>query len=41
MDMSSLKEAMKKSPKIMRSVKDNKHPTIMNPNYATISITSN
>ena len=34
LDMSSLKEAMKKSPKIMRSVKDNKHPIIMNPNYS-------
>ena len=35
MDMSALKAAMKKSPKIVRSVKDNKHPIIMNPNYAT------
>jgi exodeoxyribonuclease-1 len=34
MDMSVLKEALKKSPKIVRSVKDNKHPIIMNPNYA-------
>ena len=35
MDNSSLKEAMKKSPKIMRSVKHNKHPIIMSPNYAS------
>ena len=35
MDMSTLKGAMKKSPKLLRSVKDNKHPIIMNPNYAT------
>jgi len=34
MEMSVLKEALKKSPKVMRSVKDNKHPIIMNPNYA-------
>jgi len=30
----ALKEEMKKSPKIIRSVKDNKHPIIMNPNYS-------
>ena len=34
MDMSVLKEALKKSPKVIRSVKDNKHPIIMNPSYA-------
>ena len=33
MDPSVLKEALKKSPKIIRSVKDNKHPIFMNPNY--------
>ena len=34
MDMSILKEAMRKSPKILRSLKHNKHPIIMSPNYA-------
>ena len=34
MEMPVLKEALKKSPKIVRSVKDNKHPIIMNPNFA-------
>jgi len=33
MDNASLKEAMKKSPKIMRNVKHNKHPIIMNASY--------
>ena len=28
-----LKKAMKKSPKIIRSVKNNKHPIIMNPKF--------
>jgi len=35
MDNTSLKEALKKSPKVMRSVKQNKHPIIMSPDYAT------
>ena len=33
MSMQDLKEAMKKSPKIIRSVKNNKHPVIMNPKF--------
>lgn len=33
MDHATLKEAMRKSPKIMRNVKHNKHPIIMNANY--------
>ena len=32
--MSILKEEMRKSPKILRSIKHNKHPIIMSPNYA-------
>ena len=31
--MEDLKSAMKKSPKIIRSVKNNKHPVIMNPKF--------
>ena len=31
--MEDLKKAMKKSPKIIRSVKNNKHPIIMNPKF--------
>jgi len=33
MNIEDLKNAMKKSPKIIRSVKNNKHPVIMAPNY--------
>ncbi len=33
MEMPVLKEAMGKSPKIIRSIKNNKHPIIMNPSY--------
>ncbi len=33
MSMQDLKDAMKKSPKIIRSVKNNKHPVIMNPKF--------
>ena len=33
MSMEDLKAAMKKSPKIIRSVKNNKHPVIMNPKF--------
>ena len=33
MTMENLKDAMKKSPKIIRSVKNNKHPVIMNPKF--------
>ena len=33
MSMENLKGAMKKSPKIIRSVKNNKHPVIMNPKF--------
>ena len=33
MNMEDLKSAMKKSPKIIRSVKNNKHPVIMNPKF--------
>jgi len=33
MSMDDLKSAMKKSPKIIRSVKNNKHPVIMNPKF--------
>ena len=33
MNMEDLKLAMKKSPKIIRSVKNNKHPVIMNPKF--------
>ena len=33
MSMEDLKKAMKKSPKIIRSVKNNKHPIIMNPKF--------
>ena len=33
MSIEDLKNAMKKSPKIIRSVKNNKHPVIMAPNY--------
>ena len=33
MSMEDLKVAMKKSPKIIRSVKNNKHPVIMNPKF--------
>src|SRR6056300_227857 len=33
MSMEDLKTAMKKSPKIIRSVKNNKHPVIMNPKF--------
>ena len=33
MSVQDLKEAMKKSPKIIRSVKNNKHPVIMNPKF--------
>jgi len=33
MSMEDLKSAMKKSPKIIRSVKNNKHPVIMNPKF--------
>jgi exodeoxyribonuclease I len=35
MPYAQLKEELKKSPKVMRSIKNNKHPVIMSPNYAT------
>ena len=34
MPYAQLKEELKKSPKIIRSIKNNKHPVIMSPNYA-------
>ena len=34
LDNSTLKEELKKSPRILRNVKHNKHPIIMNPDYA-------
>ena len=34
MSYAQLKEELKKSPKIIRSIKNNKHPVIMSPNYA-------
>jgi exodeoxyribonuclease-1 len=34
MPYSQLKEELKKTPKVLRSVKNNKHPIIMSPNYA-------
>jgi exodeoxyribonuclease-1 len=34
MPYSQLKEELKKTPKVLRSIKNNKHPIIMSPNYA-------
>ncbi len=34
MPYAQLKEELKKAPKVLRSVKNNKHPIIMSPNYA-------
>jgi exodeoxyribonuclease-1 len=34
MPYAQLKEELKKSPKVIRSIKNNKHPVIMSPNYA-------
>jgi exodeoxyribonuclease-1 len=35
MPYAQLKDELKKSPKVIRSIKNNKHPVIMSPNYAT------
>ena len=34
MSIDALKEAMGKNPKILRTVRHNKHPIIMNPEYS-------